>query len=318
MSWWTSVGMSAGMVMGVLIVPAAGAQDDSAVAAVERTTGWFNTTELSLVATRGNSDTTTFGFKDLLRRIYDRSRFQLRLEGVQAQTADSAYAIVDVDSLIPGVPIEDQSPSYEVVRPPGTPDVEKYLVEAKYDRNIQEKLLWNSGVGWDRNLDAGIENRYQVFAGLSRLWWTGDDLAFRTDLGLSYTDRQETNPDPSRDADFPGLRFEWDYGNLWTKTTRFTNRWTINSNLTELSDYRFDMISAVSVSMTEKIALQISLQWLYENQPALESIDLVLLTDGGVPIGTCPASCSETVVGSVDIFKKKLDTVFNTSLVVRF
>ncbi len=303
----------------ILAVPMVSAQEDAAEAEAEKkTTGWFNTTELSLVATRGNSDTTTFGFKNLLRRLFERSGYQLRLEGVRSNTADDPYAVIDVSTLMPGVPIGDQDPAFILVRPDTKPDVEKYLVEGRYDRKITDVLLWNAGLGWDRNVDAGIQNRYQVFAGISRLWWTGDDLSFRTDVGLSYTDREEVNPDPSRDDSFPGLRFEWDYQNQWTKTTRFSNRWTINSNMTEFSDYRFDMISSVAVTMTERIALQISLQWLYENHPALETIDLVLLTEGGAPVSACAGTCSETVVGTVDIFKDKLDTVFNTSLVVRF
>ena len=49
-----------------------------------------------------------------------------------------------------------------------------------------------------------------------------------------------------------------------------------------------------------------SLQFLFNNQPALEEIDLFLDPDQIVKVGT------------VEVPKEELDTVFNTSLVISF
>ena len=57
--------------------------------------------------------------------------------------------------------------------------------------------------------------------------------------------------------------------------------------------------------MTDNLALKVSLQWLYEAEPAFQLVDLVPEL-GADPIGTVPWQYD------------KLDTVFTTSLVVNF
>ena len=69
------------------------------------------------------------------------------------------------------------------------------------------------------------------------------------------------------------------------------------------------MTSAITVTMSNKIALRMSLQWLYNNQPALEEIDVILIDDG---------SGAEIDFGTTTIRKEKLDTVFSTSIVISF
>ena len=264
----------------------------------EKKLGWSNVTDLSLVVTEGNSSTETFGFKNRLQRNWERSRGLLRLEAVRSNTADDQYALVE--DL-------DNPDDFIIVTPSKTLDVEKYLVLGRYDHDISERFFWNVGASWDRNLDAGILNRYTGWAGVGNIWWDRDDLAFSTDYGVSYTDREEEVPDPEKDDSFAGIRFGWDYLNAWGKLTTFTNEWNVNSNISQFSDWSSDMTSAITVSMSEKIALRVSLQWLFNNKPALEEIDVIFIAPGG----------EEATIGTTTVRKEKLDTIFATSLVIK-
>ena len=282
-------------------------------------TGWFNTTELSAVVIDGNAKSQALGFKNLLRRRGTSSRIRLRVETTQIESADDRFAVVDPASVLPGVPLDQQDFDVILVEPPLEPDVDKALIEARYDRDITETFFWNVGAGWDRNDDAGIVARYQVFGGVGNVWWERDDLGFETVYALSYNNVEEAAADPEKDDEFLGARFEWHYFNKLGKTTEYRNDWSINLNTNDLNDFWYDMVNSIRVAMSDHLALQVSLQWLYQNRPALEDIDVVLYTDGnGNAIFPCAGDCFETAFGKTQIRKKQLDTVFNASLVVDF
>lgn len=256
--------------------------------------GIANSTELSLVMTDGNSNVETFGFKNTFRYHWERARYRLRMEAIRSNTGDDRYAIVDPGS----------GDGFEVIVPEKQLDVENYLIENRYDREITERFFWNVGLTWDRNIDAGIASRYVGFAGVGNIWWDRDDLKFNTTYGLSYTDREEVDPDPVKDNTFGGFRFNWLYLNKWGKNTTYENDWTFNTNFSDSTDWNSNMINSIAVSMNSRIALKVSLQFLYNNSPALEEIDL--FDDMGSEIGTVRAR------------KEKLDTIFSTSLVINF
>jgi hypothetical protein len=100
-------------------------------------------------------------------------------------------------------------------------------------------------------------------------------------------------------------------------------------NLSDSSDYSISTTSALSVSVVSHILLRVSLQWLYENEPALESdLDVIAFVDvinpDGIPgsgderFRTLSSGGSKIVIGSADARKDKLDTIFKTALVIKF
>ena len=285
----------------------------------ENPTGWFNSTELSAVVTEGNSKNQAIGFKNLLRRRWSSSAFRLRAEATKAQSADDSFGAVDPGTVAPGVPIDEQDLGFILVEPGLEPNVDVALLEGRYDRNITERFFWHVGAGWDRNDSAGIIARYQVFAGVGNVWFDREGFELSTAYGLSYNDVEEKTPDPGKDPKFAGLRFESNYLNAFGAATEYRNNLSVNTSLSDLGDFRFDMINSIRVKMTDLLALQLSLQWLYQNRPALEDIDLVLFTDAdGNVIFPCGGNCNQTTIGKVATRKKKLDTIFNVSLVVSF
>jgi hypothetical protein len=292
--------------------------------------GWSNSTELSVAATEGNVATQTFAFKNTLRRHWKRSKFQLKLDGMQANDAEDRFLLVE-----PGLtwePGEDPPPfSSTVVEPSLEVDVEKYFLEGKYDRHITDKLFWSTGGSWDRNEDAGILNRFIAFGGLGHVWWKREDLEFSTGYGLSYTDREEDEPDPEKDDRFLGVRLSWDYMNKLGKAVVYKNEFTANISTKDSADYSLAMTNSVGVNLSHHLSLKVSLQWLFENEPALEDVDIVawvVLNDpDGIPgngdeffetVDLGDPGSSPIGAGSGDIRKEELDTIFSTALVIEF
>jgi uncharacterized protein DUF481 len=304
---------------------------------------WTNDTELSVVATQGNSDTLTLGFKDRYETPIgktDQGRFRFKFEGTLANKADERFVVASIPD--PGQPIDPQNPcagagvSCATIEPAIEDSIERYLVEGRYDQKFSERAVWNAGASWDRNLTdgSGVESRTIGFAGLGNIWWDKDDFEFTTNYSLSYTDRRETTPDPEKDDTFLGVRFDWSYRNDWTKTVTYRNTWTINASLSDGQDYGFDMVNSVGVSVTERVAIKVSLQWLYNNLPPLETVDLdcanpdptdpratvpcnLICVDGTGSIVACTAPGAVQLNDETDIRKEKTDLIFNTSLVIK-
>jgi len=286
--------------------------------AAEPDVGWSNSTALSLVVTQGNANTSSLGFNNVLKRNWKISEFRLRVDATRFDESDDRYAVVQPGDIPPNPPpgFDLNDLPYEVIEPPVEVDVERYFIEGRYSKKISEKLYWNAGASWFRDIDAGIIHRSIGFGGVGNVWWKRDDLNFRTDYGLSYTDREEETPDPEKDDRFAGARFTWDYDNMWGKLTKYDNDLTLNFNLTDPKDYMVDMINAVTVKMSKILSIRVSLQFLYNNEPALEDVDIVTLIPNPNP-GIGPPEL-EIEIGEVQIRRKSLDTTFNTSIVVSF
>ena len=303
------------------------AEAPAAAAPAPRTLGWFNSTELSVVYTSGNSDTQTYGFKNTVRREWGKKRLKLRADYLRADTADDRFLLIDPGyTFEPGTRPTDVTVS--LVDPPVEPDVEKIFVEGTFSREISDRLFWSAGASWDRNEDAGILNRYIGFGTLGNKWWALDDFTWATTYGVSYTDRREEHTEPGREEQFAGLRLGSELRMKMGTATSFTSDITGNVSMGDLDDYSFDITSAVSVAMNRRLSLKVSLQYLFNNKPALEDLDVVarvVLEDpDGVPgngdefFRTIGSGGIEVTVGEDQAHKEQLDTVFRTTLVIDF
>jgi hypothetical protein len=325
----------------LLVVATAGLVRAATDGGDDKTLGWFNATDLSLVVTDGNSDTQTLGFKNTLRRVWKESSLRVKLDVVESDTADDRYLLVG-----PGLEWEPgATPSggtTSVVEPPTEPDVRKYFAESRFSRKILERFMWNAGASWDRNEDAGILNRTILFAGVGHDWWDRDDLKLATDYSLSHTDREEETPDPLKEDRFLGARFGLDFKRQFGKaadresaapasrktTTSYESDFTGNLNLEDTSDYNLDITNAVAVGMSSHLTLKVSLQWLYSNEPALEDVDVIARVEvidpdlipgnGDEFFRTVGEGGAEIELGESQVRKDELDTVFRTSLVIDF
>ena len=322
----------------ILLAPWSGtrAQQQTEGDAEGRRQGWTNSTDFSLVVTEGNSNTETFGLKNDLERRWERSTLRMKIEGLRSDTADDRFR--QADAGFTWMPGEMPPPTTSTLVEPSTaPDAEKYLVEARFDRAFSHLPLreqgkgtatWGGGASWDRDRDAGILKRIVVFANLGHIWRDRDDFRFKTSYGLSLTDREEETIDPEKEQQFYGFRLTSQFLDRWGGQTTFTNDWKFNLNLEDTNDWSSHMTTAVAVSMSTHLSLKVSLQWLYNSEPALEDIDLVarviLIDPDGIPgngdefFETVSDGGASVDLGSVQERKKELDTVVRTSLAISF
>ena len=308
----------------------AAAQEPAPAAATEPVkppSPWTNSTELSLVATEGNSNTSTIGFKDTFEYKTKAGLSRFRIDSLRTDEADDPFLLV-----VPGLMFEPgETPTgvtTRAVRPGVEPENERYFVEGRYEGNRPRKATWNAGASWNRDEDAGILNRYIVFAGLGHVWSDREDRTFRTSYGLSYTDREEEIEDPEKERRFPGMRLVADFKDKWGATTTYDDDFTFNISLQDLSDYNIDWVQGVAVSMSKRLSLKISLQFLYASEPALEEVDVVarvvIIDPNGIPgdgdevFQTVESGGIEIELGEDSLRKRELDTVFRTSLLIDF
>jgi len=290
--------------------------------------GWSNSTDLSLVLTAGNSASQTWGFTDKLRRVWKDARFEFKVNLVRSNASDDRFFMVTPGLEFPpgGAP---SNPPTTLVTPEPTLDVANSLVGGSYERNITPRFFWNTGASWDRSDDAGILNRYIVHAGVGNKWTDTQRRRFATSYGISYTDREEEEPDPEKDRRFAGVRLGWDYMERFNAGTTFDHVLTTNVNLSDPTDYSINTTAALTVSVVSHVSLKVSLQWLYEHEPALEpDLDVIafveVINPDGIPgsgderFRTLSSGGSKFVLRSADARKEKLDTVFQTALVIKF
>jgi hypothetical protein len=290
--------------------------------------GWSNSTDLSLVVTAGNSAAKTWGFADKLRHVWVDARFELEGNAVRSDTSDDRFFQVapGIEFPVGGAPA---NPPTSLVKPDPTLDVANYLIGGSYERNITPAFFWNTGASWDRNDDAGILNRYIVHAGVGNKWADNEGRRFATSYGMSYTDREEEEPDPEKDRRFAGARLGWEYMERLNAGTTFDQKFAANVNLSDPTDYSINTTAALTVSVVSHVSLKVSLQWLYEHEPALEAdLDVIafaeVINPDGIPgsgderFRTLASGGSKLVLGSADARKDKLDTVFRTALVITF
>ena len=284
-------GPVSGWIVSGLALALAGQGAGFAAEAAAKPDRWTDVAEFSFVATAGNSEASTLGFKNTLARAWEKSSFELKAGAVRGESTRTTRTVVA------GPAISETS----------TTDLtaENYVFNGRYDRKITERFFWYTGAGWDRNRFAGVDNRYSGVGGVGNIWLDADRVKFRTDYALSYTKQENVVEVAGADDSFLGARLSSKFLHKLGAVTTFGNDLVVDENLDETSDFRADMTNWVTVSMSARLALKVSLQWLYDNEPSFESI-----ADPGdllPPLGP-------TASAQLD----DLDTIFTASLVANF
>ncbi len=263
----------------------------------EKKLGWTDAAELGYVVTSGNTETSTFGLKNTLARDWERSRFEINLGAIRVKTTDqSLYAVGS-----PG--------DFEVVDGDPTVTAENYYLNGRYDRKITDRFFWFAGAGWDRNRFAGIDSRYTGFSGVGNIWIDTERRKWKTDYAVSGTKESDVVEPADFDGTFVGARLSSTFLEKFSATGSYGNDTIVDENLNDTSDLRVNMTNWVSLNMSTHLALKVSLQWLYDRQPALKEVDL--FAPPGPPTVTVP---TQKVVTEVD----SLDSIFTTALVIKY
>ena len=142
------VGVLAG-VTGLLTTASTGAQE------VKTKKAWSDTAELSLVATDGNSESQTLGFKNVYKRVWERSSIEITASGIRSESTDVTRTAFGTPTVFVVNEMRDTDTT-----------AENYVVSGRYDRKITDLVFWYTGGGWERNRFAGVANRYTAAGGV--------------------------------------------------------------------------------------------------------------------------------------------------------
>jgi putative salt-induced outer membrane protein YdiY len=266
----------------------------------EKKLGWSDQGELGYVATSGNSESSTIGLKDTLARDWEHSRFEFKVAGVRvSSTARTVTAV--------GTPTDF---SKEVDTTTQT-TAENYFASGRYDKNITDHFFWFGGAGWDRNRFAGIDNRYQAFGGVGNIWTDTEKWKWRTDYSATGTREDDVVEPPNFDATFFGVRVSSSLKYAWSSSGSYTNDTIVDENLKHTTDLRANMTNSVQLSMATHLALKVSLQWLYDHQPAL--VNAPLFDTTGAPVLDATGAQVQ-----VPVEAETLDSIFTTALVIKY
>lgn len=272
----------------VFLVPAGSA---SAEEEGETQTGWRGSAEVSAVMTSGNSEAESFGAKAQFHRKWEKSGVRLEASGLRAESTTTRRFGVGT----PG--------SFRLVEESTTElTAENYFLRSRYDRAITERFFWFVGAGWERNTFAGFDNRYSGTVGAGHQWIDTDDVRFSTTYGVTYTRQEEV---VGGSDSFAGVRLGYQYERQITPTTTFGSALLADANLDETSDYRLDSENWIQVSMTDRLALKVGLQALYDGEPS--RVAVTLFDEAGEPTGATGLATLE-----------ELDLLWTAALVVKF
>jgi len=260
----------------------------------ERELGWQGEAELSAVNSSGNAESSSYGVHAEVAWVGPDSSFEAEAGALGASTTRvNRGAVRRPDGGI------DVTESRSTER-----TAESYDLSLRYDSQLEDGWSWYAAAQGERNEPAGLRSRVTGLGGLSRVWFDGDDGRLRTSAALTLTEERPVTVRPGRDTTFAGLRFSWDYKRRLTPSTVVASTLDLDDNLERTSDYRIDTTQSLSVAMSSRLAVRLSLRLKYDHEPATRSLP-VLEPDG---------TSREAVLVELD----SLDTVFNAALVLSF
>jgi len=254
-----------------------------APAPAESASPWQNQTEFSLLTTGGNSSTSTVGLRNTLRRALEAGELRFDLSVLRTDASR-------IERRAVGTP-----ESFRVEKDTDTErTAERYAAQGRYDRNLSERTFAYASTGWERNTPAGFNYRSVTALGAGTRFERPDAWETKVGAALTYTFQEDVDPDPTRDDSFAGLRGTLDHRHRLTTGTRLEVKWVVDANAQEWNDVRGNLSQSVSASLSDRLALKTTLQFIVDNEPPSRRIPLV--DAGGEPTGTTVL----TPLGKVD------------------
>lgn len=150
---------------------------------------------------------------------------------------------------------------------------EQYLVGGRALRRLSDRWSLFAGASWARDTFSGFENRWIAEAGVEYLAFESARHKLTVDLGLTWTKEDRIFLDELSQEEFTesfdwlgavaGLAYEWTISD----SASLTERLLYYPNFDDSSDWRVASDTALRASLTEMLALQLSYQIRYRNQP---------------------------------------------------
>ena len=250
-----AVAVAVGLFLGA--APEAGAQATPV--------GWTTTANVSGVFAGGNSAGTSFGFKARSERNWLRTQYFLEGGGLRQDATDISRYAVGAPGAFTVTEIETKSTK-----------AENYFAETGFVRRMTERLYWEVGGGFKRDLFSGVEELWSGRAGVGYFWTNRSNQELKVGVGATYNHQKEQVNDPATKDNFAGGRFTVDYIAKFgtAKQSQFASKLAIDENLEVSEDLRSTWDNALTVSVNRRLALQLGGKWAYRNLPALQEIPL--------------------------------------------
>ena len=232
---------------------------------------WSDEAELSFVNTSGNSETSTFAAKNLLK-----FKFTDKLEGQWDAAALFSQSTSKTSD-------ETDPPESEETKT----TAERYSTNIKLSYLFTERFYSGLGAGWLRDELAGLKNKYYAgpFAGYKIL--TGPKHLLKGELGLNYAKEEYTYEKKDQDRE-PGKKFEDKdflegrafglYEYAFTEKTKFSQSIEYLYDFDDSDNYKANSLSAFTVAVSDVFSVKTSYEIRYVNQvPAdLDTTDRIL------------------------------------------
>lgn len=262
------------------------------------TRAWSDVATLSYVATSGNAEGQTLGFGNDFLYKWTLSSLFLKVSAIRVSSTV-------VTRTAQGTSLEDA-----VVTETRTSSTtaESYLAQGRFDHRLKEKdrFYGFAALGWERNVPAGLQNRYATSAGLGYIWSDQERTRLRTDAGFGYVREEPLIYKPD-------LKYRFGTANLTAQlkqqvgaSSLYAADFTGARNLSDADDYQVTLKQSLTVSVNRSLALKIGYDLIYRNRPNL------------IPVDVFDFSTPPVKLGQVSVDALRLDKVFTTSLVITF
>lgn len=196
--------------------------------------------ELSFVDTSGNTDTTTFAFRNTLKY-----RFTEAVLGTWKLGA--LYG-----------------------KEKGVKSAERYGTELRLDYLFTERVYTFAYGGWFKDPFAGIDARYYGGIGAGYKFLTGPVHTLAGELGLTYTSEEYTD---GTDEGYLGGRAFAEYRYAITEKNRFTQSVEFLYDFDDSDNYQGNSETAVVATLTDLFSLKASYVVRYSNRPVPATLD---------------------------------------------
>jgi putative salt-induced outer membrane protein YdiY len=261
----------------------------AAHAADEPKRPWTDTADFGFALTTGNAQSTNFSLGNKFK--YTWSNAELTFDAIALRNANTTTTLTNIDGTVS----ETESTAVTAAL---------YGLALKYRQDITPRFYWYVGTSWYQNFFAGIDDRYIAGGGLGYVFVKNDRHLLRGEAGFDYTleDPLGVPPNDLDNQDYASLHLFLGYEYKISETAKLTEDLNLFENLDTTSDFRATSVTAVTASLTSKLAIKVSYTIGYDNDPAVS-----LVPDTVGPVFT-----------DVEVPFEKTDTILQAALVVNF
>ncbi len=218
---------------------------------------WSNEGELAFVNTSGNSSASTLAFRNRFAYNWTYSEFRFVVDFHKA-TSRRQFLFNEGGGVRQELVTETSA--------------ERYELAAEFRQNFVGDIFWYVMGSWYRSQPAGIDSRSNGNGGVGYRFLESDVTTLVGEFGIGVTREQQVQGEAMTFADLRGA-FEWKQ--KVTETTDFELGSEALWSAANTDDLRIKAMAAATVRVSSKLALRVSYDLRFDNDPATVIVDIV-------------------------------------------